>query len=134
MTVNAFLSKFNLYRNFFRSTSNNPDNLNKNICTQAVCEYLGVDTVKYLHTRHDTLKAINSKYVTVELLKDFRGQPIGNSINKLCVFSADVFLVAVESHVFLVNKYGKPIVDTCPLVVDTRPMVGIWAILGAKIK
>lgn len=111
-----------------RSRSNNPHNPNKNICTQALCVYLGVaEAVRYLHTIGDVKRAARVKYSVRSVLSSIKSKTVGGARKHLHDIGAEYFICWVDGHVVLLGTDGDTLIDTDPRVRDRRKLIGIWA-------
>lgn len=122
-------------RNTFRGKSNNPENNNKNICTLAVTEYLHVaETVRYLHTYKDVLRAIRTRYYSHSRLSILgKGKTVGairKYITKLTEGEGNIigFFVHVDRHVLFLDGKGKTVVDTDSREKDKRKVLALYIV------
>lgn len=114
------------YRKALIEDSNNSENPNKNICTEAICKAFGVhNNVRYLHTIDDCERAFRKDYDIVDVTPRFSGQVISKI--RSCLhheteeFNALGYMVFVymggpdRGHVILLDKKGKTKIDTMNL-------------------
>lgn len=124
-----------------RRQSNNPENANQNICTQRVCDALGVSSVvRYLHTVGDVKRAAGTKYSVRSVKSKAKGSTVGAIRKNLSKIGAKAYLIHVQGHVLLLSRDGLTIVDTDPRIRDKRKVLGVWGIydkcsfIGSPIK
>ena len=118
-------------RQAFRNNSNNPSNPDKNGCTLAVCEGLGVENaVRYLHTVQDCLRAIRSQWSARSCKSMVKGKTIAAIMCQLkSKVGAPYYLVHVEGHVLLLGRDGDALIDTDAAPgIDRRKVLKIYAV------
>lgn len=137
-------------RQQFKLTSNNPKNQNKNVCGLMVAKALKVDdTVNYLHTINDLVRAARNKYTVRSRSSKFRGKSVGGSrerlvkeIDKTCKKEGAAvygYIIRVDGHVLFVDGYGDTVVDTAPRKRDRRKITHAYIVYrpvrrGVEIK
>ena len=119
-------------REVYREDSNNRDNANKNLCVLAVAKAFEVDdTVHYLHTMTDLIRAVRNKFVARSRLSATKAKTVGamrkDLPNKV---DAIAFIIHVQGHVLLLDGDGKTIVDTDPRVRDKRKVKSVYAVFN----
>lgn len=130
-----------------KNGSNNPKNPNKNVCGLAVAKALKVDdTVHYLHTMEDIVRATRNKYTVRSRSSKFRGRSVGGSRER---FSNEAdrtrdkegaavygFILRVKSpkgsshsgHAIFVDAYGDTCVDTAVRKRDRRKITHAYVV------
>ena len=128
------------------SQANNPENPNKNICTLAIAEALGVhNSTKYLHTMADLVRAIRSRFKVRDTRKAYFGECVSNVRKELKERSTDNTLGYVAfvferdwelqtGHVIFLNRDGKTLVDTCEAFwgFDSRRVICLAEVSGVR--
>tara|TARA_R110000751_G_scaffold303164_1_gene417642 strand:+ start:453 stop:896 length:444 start_codon:yes stop_codon:yes gene_type:complete len=114
----------------YRKGSNNENNTNQNVCTQAVAKWAGVEnSVRYLHTNADLKRALRSRF-SVRSIKSALGkaQTVGAARKVIAKLFADrddlaAIYISVPGHAMLVGRDGQTIIDTDPRTRDRRRIV-----------
>lgn len=123
-------------REYYKRTSNNPENPNQNICTQAVAKYLGVDKmVRSLHIPSDIVKASRKMYTVRSRFSKVKGLSVGGA-RKMCAKITQQetdkevvgYLVGVERHRMLLGADGQTLVDTDPRQRDRRKLKDFYIV------
>lgn len=121
-------------RQKFRDTSNNEANKNKNVCSLAVAEVLGVaNTVHYLHTISDIVRAARNRFTVRSRLSAVgKGKTVGQARDKFQKIAQEenalFFIVRVDGHVILLNSEGLTVCDTDPRKRDRRKVTHAFAV------
>lgn len=124
-------------REKFKNTSNNERNNLKNVCGLAVAEYLMVDnTVHYLHTINDLVRATRNGYTCRSRSSQVRGKSVGSQREKFAKLTEDMrgkavvtgYIVRVKGHVLLLDRYGQTKVDTAPRKADRRKITHAYIV------
>lgn len=118
------------------ANSNNTCDPNKNLCTLEVARGFAVEnTVKYLHTYEDLLKAMRKKWKlksSKTLLKFTTGKTSTTELRKLIVKNGDpdalAYVVYVKGHIMAMNKVGVDYVDTSPKETKDKHVQKVWAV------
>jgi len=128
-------------RQYYRAGSNNPENPNKNLCTIAVAEALGVvDRVRYLHTITDLCRAARTRYSVRSRMSAVGGK--GTSVGQARAKMASVtsksneaiygYIIRVDGHVILCRPDGSTHTDTDPRQRDRRGITHLYALLNHR--
>jgi hypothetical protein len=121
-------------RSYHRINSNNSSNRNKNVCGLAVAAALGVDkSSRYLHTISDLVYTVRKRWNCRSRGAGIKGKTVGAVRGKLAKLATKVdgcvgFIVRVDGHVLLLNREGKPAVDTDPRKRDMRKITHCYIV------
>ena len=136
-------------RQKMKKGSNNPKNPNKNTCGLMVAKALKVDdTVNYLHTINDIVRAARNKYTVRSRSSKFRGKTVGGSrknflkeVNRTCEKEGAAvygYILRVKTpkakgsthtgHAILVDGYANTCVDTAPRQRDRRKITHAYIV------
>lgn len=131
----------NAQRRLLMKGHNNPDDPNKNVCTLAVCDALGVGAlVRYLHCVDDCVSAMRKRYTVRSRMSEARakGATVGSVRKRLASIGADYYLVRIKNansylgHVLLLGRNGATMIDTDPRRRDARRITHLYGIWGKK--
>lgn len=125
-------------RDRYRSGSNNPANLNKNICLLRIAEGFGVaDQVRYLHTIDDLVRALRAQknlfgraryLVRSRKSRLAKGSTVGRARTKCQDIGAAFYVVRVDGHALLLGCDGRTLVDTDPRKRDRRKITHFYGV------
>ena len=119
-----------------RAKSNNPRNTNKNVCSLAVANALGVggDT-RYLHTMDDLKYAIRKRWSCRSVKSALKVEPyqttVTQAVKAMRKHKADnlvAYVVYVPGHVLLIDESGDVAVDTDPRKGDRRRVGEVYGV------
>ena len=118
------------------ANSNNSFDPNKNICTLEVARGFAVEnTVKYLHTYEDLLRAMRKKWKiksSKTMLKFTSGKTSTKELRTLITKNGDpnalAYIVYIKGHIMAMNKIGEDYVETSPNETKTKPVEKVWAV------
>ena len=101
----------------------------------AVADALGVtDTVHYLHTIKDVVRAARNRYTVRSRLSSVRGSSVGAIRSELARVSEKVpghvlgYVVRVPGHAMLLRPCGDTLVDTDPRKRDRRRVTHLYVV------
>ena len=108
-------------------------------CASAALRYFGVEGVTYNNRTKrnvwmDTLRRAGFS-VRSRASKLPRNATVGGIRQKVAAIAAAeptaiAFIVRVDGHVLVLDRYGSTVVDTAPRKADRRKVLGIFAVFG----
>lgn len=128
-------------RDIKRAKSNNPRNRNKNVCSLAVANALGVaSNTRYLHTWGDLQRAVRTAWsfrsVKTALRVELNETSVGAMRKAIRKHRPDEYIVAyvvlVRGHVLMLNNDGSTAIDTAPRQRDCRKVRAVYGVYFDK--
>ena len=123
----------NNLREYYKASSNNTTNQNKNICTMYVCDMFDVsENVRYLHTMKDVVRALRTKWTVRSRRSSFKAKTVSqfkDELRKKNVYGN--FVIGVQGHVLAIinsEKHGIVIADTDSRKSDRRTITCIYVV------